>query len=352
MIKLNKGSRDPLYLQVKEGILAEIHAGAYTPDEPIPTESALAESLGLSRLTVRRSIVELAQEGVVHRIPGRGTFIIAGAAKPSITSIAMVLSDDVPTDIGGPFFGHLMQGMYTASLPATISLRGIPNEASELRDVQGLMPLWVMKPEAFQRLTESGVPVVGYECPADIPGPAYDTISHANEAGAYDAVCALITLGHRDIACVIQPTGSGAERRKGYERAMAQHGLKTPPDRIHTFLASGEAGYAFGRRLFANKRKAPTALFCSDDTIAHGVLTAAQELGIRVPEFISIVGFGNLGLFSSPALSTVRMDIEASGRDVVRLLKERAANPSLPGRHLVLPTEFIRRASCGSPRID
>jgi DNA-binding LacI/PurR family transcriptional regulator len=350
MIKLDKGSSDPLYRQIKEGLLAKIHSGAFPPDEPIPTERELAESLGLSRLTVRRSILELVDEGLVRRIRGRGTFIVTGAPKAPINAVAFVLSEDVPLDLGGPFLAHLLFGLHVACQPAFLSLRNVPQESTELKDCQGIVALWVLNSESLRRVTESGIPVVGYECPPGVSGPVYDTIGHDNEAGAFAAVSSLISLGHRDIGCVTQPTSGGLERKAGYERAMLKHGLKPTAERMYTCMSTGEAGYAFGRTLLAHAKTAPTALFCSDDLIANGVLIAMNELGLRCPDFMSIVGFGDLGLFCTPSLSSVRMDIRTSGRDAILLLKERAADPSLPARHHVLPTEFIRRASCGSPR--
>lgn len=350
MIKLDKGSAEPLYLQVKAGLLAQIHAGAFAADRAIPTERELADALGLSRLTVRRSIVELAQQGLLRRIPGRGTFVINGHAKPPLSQLSLIFSGDIPYELSGPFFMHLLNSLYGSIRPASLALRGIACDAAQLRECQGLVALWVMDAQALRDLAALGIPLVGYECAADPAAPETDNISHANESGAYAAACSLINLGHRDIGCVMHPTGVAAERRAGFERAMRQHGLPVPSGRIYTAMATGEAGYAFGRRLLSDPGTAPSALLCTDDTIAYGIMAAAQELGRTVPDFISIVGFGDLGLFTSPALSSVRMDIATSGREAVRLLKERGADPSLPPRSVVLPTEYIRRASCGPPR--
>jgi len=353
MIKLDKGAKDPLYLQVKAGLLAQINAGAFTPDKPIPTERELAESLGLSRLTVRRSIVELAQQGLLRRIPGRGTFIIIGAAKPPITAISLVLAGtEIPYDLSGPFFMHLLSGLYSTIQPATLSLRGMATSAEQMRDCQGMVALWVMDEQKLRDLAAIGVPLVGYECAPDPANPLFDNVSHANEVGSYTAACSLINLGHRDIGMVMHPTTVAAERRAGFERAMRQHGLAVPPERVYNSMATSEAGYAVGRRLLLDPSKAPTALLCTDDTIAYGIMAAAQEHGRAVPGFMSIIGYGDLGKFTTPALSSVRMDIAASGREAVRLLRERSANPSLPPRSIILPTEYIRRASCGPPRAD
>ena len=353
MIKLDKGSKDPLYLQVKAGLLAQINAGTFTLDQPIPTERELAVTLGLSRLTVRRSIVELAQEGLVRRIPGRGTFITSGVSKPPLSNVTLIFSrENPPEPMVSPFPMHLMNGLFQALHPAALSLRHQPVDFDRLRETQGIVALWALDPQQLRMLIETGIPLVAYECAPDVTGPTYDTINHANEPGSYDAVASLINLGHRDIGCAIHSTSIGQERRAGYERAMRHYGLPVRPERIYDTMPSGEAGYALGLRLLDDPKNAPTALFCSDDSIALGVLSAAHELGLEVPKFISIIGFGDVGLYSTPALSSVRMNIHASGREAIRLLKERAANPSLPSRQLLLPTEYIRRASCGPRRSD
>ena len=351
MITLDKGAAAPLYQQVKAGLLAQINAGAFTPDQPIPTERELAESLGLSRLTVRRSILELAEQGLLRRIPGRGTFIVTGVPKPPMSTVSLVMPGDrLPYDLSGPFYMHLLDSLYRAVQPATLALRGAATGPERLRDSQGIVALWVTERQRLQELAATGLPLVGYECAPDPAAPECDNISHANEDGSYAAACSLIGLGHTDIGMIMHHTTVAAERRAGFERAMRQHGLAPPAGRIHTAMATSEAGYALGRRLLLDAGNAPTALLCTDDTIAYGVLAAAQELGRQVPGFLSIVGFGDLGQFTTPALSSVRMDIAASGRETVRLLRERAADPSLPPRSVILPTEYIRRASCGPPR--
>ena len=353
MFKLDKGAKDPLYLQVKAGLLAQINSGAFTPDKPIPTERELADALGLSRLTVRRSIVELAQQGLVRRIPGRGTFIITGAAKPPMNSVSLVMpGEQIPYELSGPFFMHLLNSLYNAIQPATLALRGVGISPMQMRDSQGIVALWVLEQHKLKEFAALGIPLVGYECAPDPSAPAFDNISHANEGGFYAAASSLINLGHTDIGMIMHPTTVAGERRAGFARAMHQHGFPLPPERIYTSMATSEAGYALGRRLLLDPRKMPTALLCTDDTIAYGVLAAAQELGRTVPGFLSIIGFGDLGMFTTPALSSVRMDIVGSGREAVRLLKERSANPALPPRSVILPTEFIRRASCGPPRAN
>jgi DNA-binding LacI/PurR family transcriptional regulator len=369
MIPLDKSAHTPLYQQIKAGLLERIRAGEFPPGQPLPTERDLAVDLGLSRLTVRRAIVELAEQGLLHRIPGRGTYVADASVAPVATTtanIAFVLPYDRLTDRCGRFLMRLLNGLQEAAQPAALSLRRMTATAGDLArelraepGIRGLAALWIMDPAALGALAATGIPLVGYECAA-VDGLVGDAIGHANEEGACAAVRSLIGLGHRDIACLVHATSedpaaavvdaAAGERRAGFERALRQHGLPARPGLVRTVLPTSESGYLLMRRLLAGERsERPTAVFCSDDNVAVGALAAARESGVRVPEDLSLVGFGDLGIFCTPALSSVRMEIEASGRATVRLLRERMADPALPPRREVLPTEFIRRASCAPP---
>jgi DNA-binding transcriptional regulator YhcF (GntR family) len=349
MIKIDKGSNVPLFRQIKAGLLARINAGDFHGDAPLPTERELSEELGLSRLTVRRSILELTSEGLLRRIPGRGTYVIPHAVRAPDSALSLILPDDRHFDPGSPFISRLIQGLHQASRPGSLSLND-PLVENPPIVTHGIIALWVLDAQRMQQILAFGNPVVAYECVRTDSSVAHDTVDHANETGACSAVGSLINLGHSDIACAFHGSPTALARKLGYERAMASHGLPVNPDRLLPCMPSGEAGYALGRRLFENPAAAPTAVFCSDDNIANGILACARDAGLKVPEFISLVGFGDLGLYCTPALSSVRIDIETSAREAIRMLRERIAKPTLPTRHSSLPTDHIRRASCGAPR--
>src|SRR4051812_24243105 len=98
MLKLNKQDPRPLYLQIKESLRAALAGGQYKPGEALPDGRSLAVELGLSRMTVRRALVELTAEGLLHRIPGRGTFIrpegnpSKPAGNPAVLAVAKPLA--------------------------------------------------------------------------------------------------------------------------------------------------------------------------------------------------------------------------------------------------------------------
>jgi len=349
MIRINRASNAPLYMQVKAGLVEYIKASGSSHDQPIPSERELAEMLKISRLTVRRSIVELTEEGVLRRIPGRGTFIVGSAMKAPVSNIAFVQPVNAHNEFGGIFLSRLLGGMTSACKPAALSIRTLP-DLGDLCDVQGLIAMWITESAVMGKLVDLGIPLVAYECVPCKNAKPYDSIEHANEDGAEAVISALVNLGHVDIAFAVHSSTVGRERLAGLERAMAEHGLQVAPERKCTVRPTAEAGYAYAQGLLADPAQAPTAVVCSDDYIAHGVLLAAAESGMAVPEHLSLASFGDLGIFSIPAISSVRLDIFGSGRDAVRLLRERFVTPDMPSRRHVVPAEFIRRASCAQRR--
>jgi len=136
---------------------------------------------------------------------------------------------------------------------------------------------------------------------------------------------------------------------RGYERAFRGQGLPVPEDLIFPVVPCTTCAYAAMRRILKRPR-APTAVFCSTDEMALGIISAVKDHGWRVPEHLSVIGFGDLGHFCTPPLSSVHMPLEPVGEAAVRFLRERLADPGLPPRTWQVPTEFIPRASCDIPR--
>lgn len=379
MFSIDRSSTEPLYHQVKVMLENKIQSGSYVKNQSIPTERELATELGLSRLTVRRAMVELAKQGLLRRVPGRGTFVNPEPRVPSGRSTPADTRETMPTIAfvseetsipHGDFTLRLLNGLRDSSKSALLTLRTVGRDPSELlaglkadRSVRGIVALWITDATVVAALSQTGLPTVLYECIEPPEGlPPLDAIAHGDEVGAYNAVRALILAGHQDIACLTQVVDLNLnteiskpahDRQEGYIRAMRKHGLPVDPGRIHTVVPSGSASYAMGRRLLSDpSAKRPTAFFCSDDMIAAGLMAAARDLGVHVPNQLSVVGFGDLGVFSSPALSSVRMEIESSGREAIRLLEQRMADPQRKGQRLILPTEYIARSSVGPPGCD
>jgi DNA-binding LacI/PurR family transcriptional regulator/DNA-binding transcriptional regulator YhcF (GntR family) len=378
MIGFKRSDPAPLYLQVKESLRHAITSGEYVPGAPLPTERELAAKLKLNRMTVRRALTELAKEGFICRIPGRGTFLPGGNLSESTVNepplnaemvIALVAPfDQMPRD-GSSFYFRAMQAMEAACAPdISISLRRITGDCAQMatrlkadRNVRGIIAMAIEDRSQIETLAGLRLPLVVFDAVvADTP-PTVDAIAHENEEGVLAATRALLELGHRDIACFVHATSNdpatavtssiGRERLRGFERAFTSRGLPVRRELIIPVLPSSACGYAAAQQLLRAGGLRPTAFFCTVDELAVGVVAGAKDAGLRVPEQVSVIGYGDLGLFSTPALSTVRMQIEASGRTAMDLVQRRIADPSLNPQTIVLPTELIVRGTTAVPQI-
>jgi DNA-binding LacI/PurR family transcriptional regulator len=110
---------------------------------------------------------------------------------------------------------------------------------------------------------------------------------------------------------------------------------------------SAESGYAAVHE-FLGRRSDITALFCSNDLLAIGALSAAAKRGLRVPEDIGIVGFDDTELArnSSPPLTTMRIYSREMARSAVKRLLERIEGGALPPVKVEYPIDLIIRESC------
>ncbi len=122
----------------------------------------------------------------------------------------------------------------------------------------------------------------------------------------------LIEQGHRHIGLVAGPHGfrSAAERRAGFEEAMSDAGLRVPRSLIADGTYRFESGIAAGDRLL-DVTPRPTAIVCSNDEMAAGVMHAARQRGLSIPDNLSIIGFDDTATASHiwPPLTTVRWPI-------------------------------------------
>jgi DNA-binding LacI/PurR family transcriptional regulator len=173
-----------------------------------------------------------------------------------------------------------------------------------------------------------------------------------NLFGAELATRHLIANGHHRIgALVCEPGQRDADlREEGYMAAMEAADYEVDPNLVVRcdFFRGFETGCRAIHRMMAGVgSKPPTALFCSSDIIAAGALRGLSEVGLRVPDDIEVVGFGNhpLAVGMTPALSTVTHDGVAVGRGAARLFGQLLARETPKESQLLQPAELIIRGS-------
>lgn len=181
------------------------------------------------------------------------------------------------------------------------------------------------------------------------------TCRDADAAGL--AVEHLVGLGHRRIASVnldIQAGDAGARRGAGFMAALEHHGLTQPPELRVLSAMSDEGGRNAILSLFRRGTSdRPTAVFLSSLTFALGALEGIRELGLRVPDDVSIVGYPdhNLARHSNPALTTVAVPMRHMGEESGRLLIQLIGGATVESVQLPDPPRIVDRGSTAPPAV-
>ncbi|WP_439871240.1 substrate-binding domain-containing protein [Pseudomonas syringae] len=196
-------------------------------------------------------------------------------------------------------------------------------------------------------LTEVRTPLVIVD--RELQGIDADMVRIDHEQGAWLATRHLLDLGHRHIACIAGPRESAVAelRLAGYRRAMQQVSIEVGAGwAVHSEFTS-PAGHEAAGRLLAEH--APTAIFAGNDVIAIGVLRAAAERSIRVPQDLSVIGFDDIQIsrYVYPALTTVGQSIMQLGETAAGMLLSRIASPHATPveKRLVKPCVVVREST-------
>lgn len=263
-------------------------------------------------------------------------------------------------DLANPWFVELLAGLATTLHSAGLSpiladgqtdrRIGVDSVDTFLRqDVDGIVVVGTTLEEAAIVGAASNLPVVlaGTREPVLANG---DIVVNDDVAGAIMAARHLIELGHTRIAHLRGPGEIGRLRFEGFLETLAAAGLDG-----ERYLETGglneDSGYAAARRLLA-RRDRPTAIFAYNDMSAIGTLSAADDLGLWVPQDVSLVGYDNTYLSRIRHISLTSVDNGnfPVGTQAGRFLVERIANPDLPNRlHLVPATLEVRGSTAPPP---
>jgi LacI family transcriptional regulator len=212
----------------------------------------------------------------------------------------------------------------------------------------GLLLILPRNPEAYlELLRRQQFPYVLIDHQGIGEGGA--AVGATNRRGGYDATRYLIELGHRRIGVItgVMDLGCAVDRLDGYRAALAEFGIPEDPALISYGDFFRPAGFA-GARALLSLPDPPTAIFASNDEMAFGVMDAARDHGLRIPDDLSIVGFDDIPQADMvyPGLTTVRQPLEQMGRVATQMLLRLIGDPAAPADRVELPTELIFRHSC------
>jgi len=254
------------------------------------------------------------------------------------SSIAQSLASKRSNSVGilipelyGPFFGIMLSNVEKVLGGAgkrVIITAGHSDESRERDCIEFLLSsscdalilhVYSVSDEYLIKLNKGPVPIVLLN--RFIPEMASQCISLDNDHGGYIATRALLELGHRDLAYVSGPSWKvdSFKRLSGHKRALLEHGLEY--DEQLTYEGTFEE--ASGREAIRHLMQLGvtfTAVVCANDEMAAGVMFAAREMGLKIPEDLSIIGFDNVSFshFLHPKLSSIDCRIDEMGQMAAR----------------------------------
>lgn len=363
----------PKYQRLFESLKSDIVGGRYKPGQKMPSEAALVNKSGASRITVGRAIRELQNLGLVDRIAGSGTYVRNMATDHRPHLFGLLIPDLGETEI----FEPICQGI--ASAPEAVEhalLWGHSDlQASKTERAWRLCHQYIAKkvsgiffaPLEFESdaekvnariltaLKQAKIPVVLLDR-RTTKAPERnrpDLVGINNHQAGYLATEHLITLGCRHIGFLGYHGAAStiAERLAGYNEALSAHRLKPVIDSAIEVDADKSQPVHWNNK---NKLRSVDGFVCVNDRIAGQIMHAFLARKIRVPEDVRLVGIDDVSYASllPVPLTTVRQPTRAIGEAALRTMLDRIQKPKSPPRELLFDGELIIRKSCGASVVD
>jgi DNA-binding LacI/PurR family transcriptional regulator len=265
----------------------------------------------------------------------------------------------VISDIQNPFFGSVVRGIEKVTIKDdyTIILGNSDEDPEREKKLiamlleEGVAGIILVPTntdaESYSPLSASGTPLVVID--RRLPIPDLDMVLVNGAAGAELAVDHLVSLGHRRISFVggMKHLSVMSERESGYLAALQKHHLPFIADYLSQGNNRQDGGYAAVCDLLSLSRP-PTAILIANNMMTLGGLQAIHEMGLEIPDQVSLVGFDDMDWAASlrPPLTVVAQPAYEMGETAARLLLERIRTPELAHKTVVLNTHLVVRASC------
>lgn len=299
-----------------------------------------------TRLKVRRAIE---QTGYVHNR-------LAGALKSSRTRLVAVVVPMVTNPIFSDTFQAINERLAKAGYQVLLGVSGYQSEQEqELLEVilsrrpDGIILTGTMHTTISRnRLRAAGVPLVEtWDLSAD---PIDMLVGFSHEQAGREVARHLLGQGYRQFALFAVDDPRGLRRADSFSKTLGEHGISA----LHRetwqglpTLAQGRQGLSELLPTLEGEQAGPCVVVCTSDTIAQGVLTEAAARGIRVPEQLAVMGFGDMAFAAHtfPALSTVRIDGALMGQTAAKLLLERMQGEGESGTTVDIGFSLVQRDS-------
>jgi len=353
--RLSTEQHVPKYQRVAEKLTKELQSGKFQSGDRFPSEAALVQRFGTSRITIGRALRELVQRGLVERIAGSGTYVRGETGR---ALFGLLIPDLGGTEIFEPIchgmagaeqarghgflWGHAAEGATREEQASDLCRQFIGQRVAGVffAPLEGVPPAAQTNLGIAARLEEAGIPLVLLDrCILPYPRRSgYDLVGIDNRRAGFMAAEHLLKGGARRVAFVAHPDAAPTVnlRLAGYREALELFGSAYVPGLVKRpdEMTAGDFD----------------ACVCANDRTAGEVMQALLALGRRIPEDVRIVGIDDVeyaSLLPVP-LTTVRQPCREIGESAVTAMLERMARPGMPARDILLECRLVVRRSCGS----
>lgn len=340
----------PKYLLVEKHIKKAIKDK--TIADKLPGERTLASELGFSYMTIRKAIDNLVNEGILYKVPTKGTFVQYKKNRRKTMTIGYFLDNSIIAGLSSPYYSLIFDAIEKVASRHGYSLTYFSeldpdNPNKILSKLDGVIASCFPRIENTVQALKNDLPVVVIDnSSADktIPAVIIDNFNAVVESFDH-----LYSLGHRRIGFMtgLDDSDVGKDRCAGYQHGLSKHGIDMDESLVFHGNYSFESGLE-GANYFLSLSNLPTAIMCANDSMALGAIKKFSHHGIKVPEDISIIGFDDIEVASQivPALTTVAAPIKDISKIAVNLLRRLIEGESIENRHIALPARIVVRKSC------
>ena len=352
----------PAYSKVAEFLQNNIRNGIFKHGASLPPEPALAEKLGVSRVTLRHALKNLEQKGLIIRRRGRsgGNFIcIPGKGNPVSRTFGIVCNLKNPNR--EPYFLDILEGIQSqlgekANLFLTSTIGDNILDFYNANHLDGVLIInpSVDNADLFNSLLLEAIPHVIISMSTEhIKNDKLVSVDTDNRTGSIAAMQYLMRLGHTRIAYIGSHVvySNSMDRLNGYEKALEENKIEIDSELIHIKGKAQEYdGFARNAvKVMLTLKNPPTAIFAAGFTMAMETILALEEAGLKVPEDVSVLGFDDFEPsinVHKPFLTTVRQPLVELGQNAARKIMEWINTGNVKEKQLILQTELIIRNSC------
>ena len=344
----------PKYVLVEDYLRNQIKKNRIS--DRLPGERALAAELGFSYMTVRKAVENLVNEGLLYKVPTKGTFIADQKANKTTTrTIGYFLDSRIAGGLSSPYYSMIFNAIEKQATRQGYSLVYFSDSSDSnlqmiLQKLDGVIASSFLRIENLIQQMKAIVPVVAIDnSVADKTIPSVIVDNFNAQIQSVDYLC---SLGHQHIGFMtgLEDSDVGKNRYAGYKSGLIKQGIEVDPALVFRGNYTFGSGVS-GAQYFLELEQRPSAIICANDSMALGAISKLHQEGLEVPADMSIVGFDDIDIARqiTPPLTTVSVPIDEIASCAFNMLTSLIEGRTLENRHVALEAHLVARGTSREP---